>query len=466
MAGFKRAVLSTTATSSMVLLLAVTSNIFGAVFARLGTANWITESLLALPLPPVVMLILVLVLIFLLGWPFEWPAIILVFLPIFYPVMEGLKPTLAPAARHRARHADGLVRRARSRCVLQTAYLSPPVAMSAYYLKQVVKEWSLGTIYKGMFEFMMLQCVAIALIVMFPKIATTFPEQLRAEARRDQDRGGRRQREPPGRGPAEGGAGASSRRRRSRRRTNWSSAEEEVTAMPLDAGRDPALFCYMPFDFDTPVDRAGTWSTRWERYAGRDVIPLWVADTDFRAAAGGARSAVERVAHGVLGYTTPPPELRDAIVERLQRPTRWRIDPAWIVFTARRGARAAPRRAHARAAPAVTCSCRGRSTTTSSARRSSRRARSREVPLVPRARALGVRRGCLAARRRPKRVLPVQPAESGRHRVPPRRARAPRRAHRRRADRLRRDPLRPHARAGQARTCRSRASSPEISRAR
>ena len=55
--GCKRAVLSTTATSSMVLLLAVTSNIFGAVFARLGTANWITESLLALPFPPVVMLI-------------------------------------------------------------------------------------------------------------------------------------------------------------------------------------------------------------------------------------------------------------------------------------------------------------------------------------------------------------------------------------------------------------------------
>jgi len=59
-------------TSSMVLFLAVTSNIFGAVFARLGTAEWITRSLLALPLPPMVMLLLVLVLIFLLGWPFEW----------------------------------------------------------------------------------------------------------------------------------------------------------------------------------------------------------------------------------------------------------------------------------------------------------------------------------------------------------------------------------------------------------
>jgi TRAP-type mannitol/chloroaromatic compound transport system permease large subunit len=178
---FKRAVLSTTATSSMVLLLAVTSNIFGAVFARLGTANWITETMLALPFPPVMMLLLVLFLIFLLGWPFEWPAVILVFLPIFYPVMDGLKPTLAPAL---SIEPDMLMVwfGATVAVTLQTAYLSPPVAMSAYYLKQVVKEWSLATIYKGMFEFMTLQIVCIALIVIFPKIVTTFPEQLRAEA--------------------------------------------------------------------------------------------------------------------------------------------------------------------------------------------------------------------------------------------------------------------------------------------
>jgi hypothetical protein len=67
--------------------------------------------------------------------------------------------------------------------VLQTAFLSPPVAMSAYYLRQVVREWSLATIYKGMFEFMILQVIAIALIVSFPAIATKFPEQLQAESR-------------------------------------------------------------------------------------------------------------------------------------------------------------------------------------------------------------------------------------------------------------------------------------------
>ncbi len=180
-AGLKRAVLSTTATSSMVLLLATTSNVFGAVFARLGTAGWITETMLALPFSPVVMLVMVLVLIFLLGWPFEWPAIILVFLPIFYPVVDALKPELGKALGiplDMVMVWFGAV----VAVVLQTAFLSPPVAMSAYYLRQVVKEWSLATIYKGMFEFMVLQVIVIALIVAFPKIVTTFPEQLREES--------------------------------------------------------------------------------------------------------------------------------------------------------------------------------------------------------------------------------------------------------------------------------------------
>ncbi|MCL4800531.1 MAG: TRAP transporter large permease subunit [Burkholderiales bacterium] len=163
--GFKRAILSTMATSSMVLFLAVTSNIFGAVFARLGTANWITESLLALQFAPTLMLVMVLVLIFLLGWPFEWPAIVLVFVPIFYPVVKEMGINLV--------WFGALVA-----VTLQTAFLSPPVAMSAYYLKQVVKDWSLLTIYKGMFEFMILQVIAIALLITFPAIATWFPEHL------------------------------------------------------------------------------------------------------------------------------------------------------------------------------------------------------------------------------------------------------------------------------------------------
>jgi tripartite ATP-independent transporter DctM subunit len=168
--GFQRALHATMATSSMVLLLAVTSNIFGAVFARLGTASWITQTMLSLQLPPTLMLIMVLVLIFLLGWPFEWPAIVLVFLPIFYPVVAAMKVDLV--------WFGALVA-----VVLQTAFLSPPVAMSAYYLKQVVKDWSLFTIYAGMFQFMIIQVICIALLVTFPAIATWFPEKLQEAAR-------------------------------------------------------------------------------------------------------------------------------------------------------------------------------------------------------------------------------------------------------------------------------------------
>ena len=88
----------------------------------------------------------------------------------------------------------------------------------------------------------------------------------------------------------------------------------------------------MEFDFDAPVERAGTWSTRWDRYAGRDVIPLWVADSDFRAPPVVLEALAERLRHGVLGYSAPPQELREAIVERLARLYRWHIDPAAIVF--------------------------------------------------------------------------------------------------------------------------------------
>ena len=181
-AGLKRAVISATTTSSMVLLLAVTSNIFGAVFARMGTANWVTDAMVALPVPPIVMLAFVIILLFLLGWPFEWPAIILVFLPIFYPVVDALRPALSQSLGIQ----DDLFMvwfGALVAVTMQTAFLSPPVAMSAYYLKQVVKEWSLLTIYKGMFEFMVLQCIAIAIIMFVPGIATKLPEHLRSEQR-------------------------------------------------------------------------------------------------------------------------------------------------------------------------------------------------------------------------------------------------------------------------------------------
>jgi tripartite ATP-independent transporter DctM subunit len=161
----KTAVFNTMTTSSMVLFLAVASNVFGSIFARFGSASLITNALATLPVPPLVTLLLVMGLIFLLGWPFEWPAIIFVFLPIFYPVIEALK-------------YDMIWFGALVAVNLQTAYLSPPVAMSAYYLKQVVPQWSLSTIYRGMADFMVIQVIALILVVLFPEIALWFPRWL------------------------------------------------------------------------------------------------------------------------------------------------------------------------------------------------------------------------------------------------------------------------------------------------
>jgi len=163
--GLKAAAFNTMTTSSMVLFLAVASNVFGAIFARLGSAAVITNTLATLPVPPFVTLLLVMLLIFLLGWPFEWPAIIFVFLPIFYPVIEAMKYDMIWFGVLVAIN-------------LQTAYLSPPVAMSAYYLKQVVPQWSLGTIYKGMADFMVIQVIALVLVMCFPEIALWFPRWL------------------------------------------------------------------------------------------------------------------------------------------------------------------------------------------------------------------------------------------------------------------------------------------------
>jgi putative C-S lyase len=87
----------------------------------------------------------------------------------------------------------------------------------------------------------------------------------------------------------------------------------------------------MSFDFDAPVERRGTWSTRWERYPA-DVIPLWVADTDFRAPPAVLAALRRRIEHGVLGYSVTPPALRDALIERLQRLYGWRVEPDWVVF--------------------------------------------------------------------------------------------------------------------------------------
>lgn len=168
----KNAALATMITSSMVLFLAVASNVFGAVFTQLGTTDLITNTLIQIPLPDVGKLMLVMALIFVLGWPFEWPAIILVFLPIFLPVVQKLDLGMEKM--------DMLIWFGALVAVnLQTAFLSPPVAMSAYYLKNVMPSWSLSTIYRGMGQFMVIQVFCLLLIIFWPDVVLWLPRLLR-----------------------------------------------------------------------------------------------------------------------------------------------------------------------------------------------------------------------------------------------------------------------------------------------
>jgi tripartite ATP-independent transporter DctM subunit len=159
------ACLRTLETSSLVLFLAVASNIYGAVFTRLGTSTMIAQSMLGLDLSPGAMIVVLMAIIFVLGWPLEWPAIIFIFLPIFLPVVEALKVDLLWFSTLVAVN-------------LQTAFLSPPVAMAAYYLKAVAPKWELSWIYRGMSEFMVLQVIGLLLVFFLPQMALWLPTKL------------------------------------------------------------------------------------------------------------------------------------------------------------------------------------------------------------------------------------------------------------------------------------------------
>jgi tripartite ATP-independent transporter DctM subunit len=163
--GVRQACMKTLETSSMVLFLAVASNVYGAVFTKLGTSTMMAEAMLRLPVSPEVMLVLLMAVIFVLGWPLEWPAIVFIFLPIFLPVVTALKVDLVWFCTLVAVN-------------LQTAFLSPPVAMAAYYLKAVVPKWELGQIYRGMLDFMLLQLFGLAIVFVFPQTALWLPEKL------------------------------------------------------------------------------------------------------------------------------------------------------------------------------------------------------------------------------------------------------------------------------------------------
>ena len=162
----RESVYLTAKTSAMVCWLFVGSSIFSAAFALLGGQEIINTWVLGMDLTPVQFMILAQVVIFLLGWPLEWTEIIVIFMPIFIPLLPhfGIDPLFF-----------GLL----VALNLQTAFLSPPVAMAAFYLKGVSPPHvTLNQIFAGMLPFMAIQVFAIFLLYTFPAIGMWLPELL------------------------------------------------------------------------------------------------------------------------------------------------------------------------------------------------------------------------------------------------------------------------------------------------
>ena len=162
----RESVYLTAKTSAMVCWLFVGSSIFSAAFALLGGQELINTWVLGMDLTPVQFMILAQVIIFLLGWPLEWTEIIVIFMPIFIPLLPhfGIDPLFF-----------GLL----VALNLQTAFLSPPVAMAAFYLKGVSPPHvTLNQIFLGMLPFMGIQVFAIFLLYTFPAIGLWLPQML------------------------------------------------------------------------------------------------------------------------------------------------------------------------------------------------------------------------------------------------------------------------------------------------
>ncbi|RCW71321.1 tripartite ATP-independent transporter DctM subunit [Pseudorhodoferax soli] len=162
----KESVYLTAKTSAMVCWLFVGSAIFSAAFALLGGQELIEKWVLSMNLSKVEFLVLSQIVIFLLGWPLEWTEIIVIFMPIFIPLLDhfGVDPLFF-----------GLL----VALNLQTAFLSPPVAMSAFYLKGVAPPHvTLNQIFAGMIPFMGIQILAIFLLYQWPGIGLWLPQTL------------------------------------------------------------------------------------------------------------------------------------------------------------------------------------------------------------------------------------------------------------------------------------------------
>ncbi len=162
----KESVLLTAKTSAMVCWLFVGSAIFSAAFALLGGQELVEKWVLSMNLTKTQFMLLSQVIIFILGWPLEWTEIIVIFMPIFIPLLDnfGVDPLFF-----------GLL----VALNLQTAFLSPPVAMAAFYLKGVSPPHvTLNQIFAGMLPFMGIQVIAIFLLYVFPEIGLWLPQVL------------------------------------------------------------------------------------------------------------------------------------------------------------------------------------------------------------------------------------------------------------------------------------------------
>jgi tripartite ATP-independent transporter DctM subunit len=159
----RESVYLTVRTTAMVCWLFVGSATFASVFAYLGGEDLISDFVTGLDLSPLVFLILAQLIIFVLGWPLEWSEIIIIFVPIFLPLLPhfGIDPLFF-----------GIL----VALNLQTSFLSPPMAMSAYYLKGIAPPFvKLTEIFKGSTPFLLLVFLAMILVYIFPDIVFWLP---------------------------------------------------------------------------------------------------------------------------------------------------------------------------------------------------------------------------------------------------------------------------------------------------
>ncbi len=162
----RESVYLTVRTTAMVCWLFVGSYTFSSVFSYLGGEQVITEFVSGLSLTPLQFLLLAQLIIFLLGWPLEWSEIIIIFVPIFLPLLDlfGIDPLFF-----------GIL----VALNLQTSFLTPPMAMSAYYLKGIAPpEIRLTQIFAGVMPFLLMVFVSMALVYLFPQIVFYLPNQI------------------------------------------------------------------------------------------------------------------------------------------------------------------------------------------------------------------------------------------------------------------------------------------------